>query len=387
VEDAAVSERLRQIIAEEIRLKGPLPFARFMEHCLYHTEYGYYSSGRACRGREGDYYTSPFVHPIFGALIGRQVAQMWRILGAGAFEIVEMGGGEGYLCLDILDYLRHEEPQFYDLLLYRMVEKSPLVIEEQRRLLAPHKERVCWQWPEEITEQRIQGCFLSNELVDSFPVHRVVMKAGALQEVYVDLQKGGLTEIQGDPSTPELAAYLERLGISLAEGQQAEVNLEALRWLPRVAQGLAQGFVITIDYGYQAEELYSPHRPAGTFLCYQGHRALADPYMNLGLQDMTAHVDFTSLIACGEGCGLELTGWVPQYRFLLALGILDQAAQLGQGKGEAEALSERLTIKNLLLPGGLGECFKVLIQHKGIDKPELRGLERPFQEIPPLSVG
>jgi SAM-dependent MidA family methyltransferase len=386
VEGAAVSESLRQIIAEEIRAKGPLPFARFMEHCLYHPQYGYYASGRGCRGREGDYYTSPTVHPIFGALMGRQLAQMWRTLGAGAFEIVEMGGGEGYLCLDILNYLQQEEPQFYDFLLYRMVEVSPVVIERQRRLLASHKARVAWCRPEEMTNQNIQGCFLSNELVDSFPVHRVVMKAGALQEVYVDLDKEGFKEVQGDPSTPELVGYFRRLGITLAEGQHAEVNLEAVRWIQRVAKGLARGFVITIDYGYPAEELYSPLRSAGTFLCYQGHKALSDPYAHLGLQDMTSHVDFTSLIACGEGCGLQLTGLVPQYRFLLALGILEQMAQLGKGKGEEEALNERLTIKNLILPGGMGECFRVLIQHKGIDRPELEGLRGPFREIPPFSV-
>jgi SAM-dependent MidA family methyltransferase len=387
VEGAAVSEALRQIIAEEIKAKGPLPFARFMEHCLYHPQYGYYASGRGRRGREGDYYTSPTVHPIFGALMGRQLAQMWRTLGAGAFEIVEMGGGEGYLCLDILNYLQQEEPQFYDFLLYRMVERSPVVIERQRRLLASHKARVAWHPPEEMANQEIQGCFLSNELVDSFPVHRVVMKAGALQEVYVDLDKGGFKEVQADPSTPELVRYFRRLGITLAEGQQAEVNLEAVRWVQRVAQGLTRGFIITIDYGYPAEELYSPLRPAGTFLCYQGHRVLSDPYALLGLQDMTSHVDFTSLIMWGEEYGLKLTGLVPQYRFLLALGILEQLAQLGNGKGEEEALNERLTIKNLILPGGMGETFKVLIQYKGIDKPQLEGLRGPFPGVPRSSVG
>ena len=387
MEGAAVSEALRQIIAEEIKAKGPLPFARFMEHCLYHPQYGYYASGTGRRGREGDYYTSPTVHPIFGALMGRQLVQMWRTLGAGAFEIVEMGGGEGYLCLDILNYLQQEEPQFYDFLLYRMVEVSPVVVERQRRLLASHKARVAWHRPEEMANQEIQGCFLSNELVDSFPVHRVVMKAGALQEVYVDLDKGGFKEVQGDPSTPELVGYFRGLGITLAEGQQAEVNLEAVRWVQRVAKGLKQGFVITIDYGYPADELYSPLRPAGTFLCYQGHKALSDPYVLLGLQDMTSHVDFTSLIAAGEGVGLKCTGLVPQYRFLLALGILERLAQLGNGKGEGEALNERLTIKNLILPGGMGETFKVLIQHKGIDKPQPEGLRGPFPGVPRSSVG
>ena len=376
VESAAISEGLRQVVAEEIQVGGPLPFARFMELCLYHPQYGYYASGRACRGREGDYYTSPTVHRIFGALIGKQLAQMWRLLGVGAFEAVEMGGGEGYLCLDILDYLQQEEPQLYDLLLYRMVEMSPSVIERQQRLLASHEAKVAWHWPDELADQKIQGCFLSNELVDSFPVHRVVMEGGTLREVYVELDNERFKEVQGDPSTPELVGYFRRLGITLSEGQRAEVNLEALRWRQQVAQGLKRGFVITIDYGYPAEELYSPFRPMGTFLCYQGHRALTDPYSNLGLQDMTAHVDFTSLIVWGEDHGLARTGLVPQYQFLLALGIMDELTRVGEGKAQWEATAERLIVKNLILPGGMGQTFKVLIQHKGIERPQLDGLRR-----------
>lgn len=376
---ATVSERLRQIIEEEIRAQGPLTFARFMELCLYHPQYGYYASGRACRGREGDYYTSPTVHPLFGALLGRQMAQMWRIMGAGAFEIVEMGGGEGYLSLDILDYLQREERQFYSLLNYHMVEMSPVIIERQRELLFPHKEKVAWHQPDQMSEMYMTGCFVSNELVDAFPVHRVVMEGGALKEISVDLDNGGLREVTGDPSTPELEGYFQRLGIALIEGQGAEVNLEAFRWLQGVANGLERGFVVTIDYGYPAQELFSPHRREGTFLCYRDHRALADPFVNLGLQDMTAHVDFTSLIVWGERCGLHLTGLVPQYRFLLALGILDEVARVGEGKAEWEAMAERLTIKNLILPGGMGETFKVLIQHKGIEGPQLDGLRGPLQ--------
>ena len=376
---ATVSERLRQIIADEIRAQGPFTFARFMEICLYHPQYGYYSSGRACRGREGDYYTSPTVHPIFGALLGKQVAQMWRIMGSGAFEVVEMGGGEGYLCLDILDYLQREEPQFYAILHYHMVEISPVIIERQQVLLASHQEKVTWHLFDTMGDLKIQGCFLSNELVDAFPVHRVVMEGGALREVFVDSAQGGLEEVHKDPSTPELVEYFKRLGITLTEGQGAEVNLEAFRWLSGVAKGLERGFVVTIDYGYPAPELFSPHRREGTFLCYRAHRALPDPYANLGLQDMTAHVDFTSLCLWGEAQGLHLTGLVPQYRFLLALGILDEVARVGEAKAEWEAMAERLTIKNLILPGGMGETFKVLIQHKGIEGPQLDGLRGPLQ--------
>jgi SAM-dependent MidA family methyltransferase len=374
MEGSTVSEVLYRIISDEIREKGPLTFTRFMEICLYHPHYGYYSSGRASRGREGDYYTSPTVHPVFGVLLGKQLAQMWRLRGEGAFDIVEMGGGEGYLCLDILDYLQWHEPQFYDLLRYRMVEISPVYIEKQKGLLSAHRPKVTWDSIADVDAMKTEGCFLSNELVDAFPVHRVVMESGELRELYVDLDKGAFQEVHGNPSTPELEAHFQRLGITLTEGQWAEVNLEAFRWLHEVSQGLKRGFVITIDYGYQAQELFSPHRRDGTFMCYRGHRALSDPYSHLGLQDMTSHVDFTSLIIWGEGCGLELTGIVPQYRFLLALGILEEAARQDEGKGSWEAMNDRLTLKNLIIPGGMGEAFKVLIQHKGIERPQLDGL-------------
>jgi SAM-dependent MidA family methyltransferase len=374
MEGTTVSKVLHQIISDEIREKGPLTFTRFMEICLYHPQYGYYSSGRTCRGREGDYYTSPTVHPVFGALLGKQMAQMWRFLGEGAFEIVEMGGGEGYLCLDILDYLQRHEPQFYNLLRYRMVEISPVFIERQQGLLSHHRAKITWDSVVDVGAMQIKGCFLSNELVDAFPVHRVVVEGRKLKEIYVDLDKGEFQEVLNNPSTPELEAYFEHVAITLTEGQRAEVNLEAFRWLQGVSQGLDRGFVITIDYGYPAQEFFSPHRRDGTFMCYRGHRALSDPYSHLGLQDMTSHVDFTSLIVWGEEYGLQLTGMVPQYRFLLALGILEEAAQVGEGKGSGEAMNERLTLKNLILPGGMGETFKVLIQHKGIERPQLDGL-------------
>ncbi|RLB07993.1 MAG: SAM-dependent methyltransferase [Deltaproteobacteria bacterium] len=373
-----ISKRLQQIIEERIKRNGPLTFAEFMQLCLYHPQYGYYSSGRARRGREGDYFTSPTVHPIFGALLGKQLVQMWRILGEGKFDIVEAGAGEGYLCYDLLGYLKRNEPQFYNLLHYHMVEVSPLVIERQREFLASFQEKVTWYKPDQISRLRIEGCFLSNELLDSFPVHRVVMEAEELKEIYVDIQDGALREVTQKPSTAELEGYFRRLGISLAEGQRAEVNLEALRWLRAVARGLKRGFVITIDYGYLAQELFSRERRNGTILCYRGHTVSSDPYIQLGLQDITSHVDFTSLILWGQQWGLRFAGLVPQYKFLLALGILEEVAVLGEGKEGLEATLERLTVKNLILPGAMGETFKVLIQHKEIESPQLDGLREPF---------
>jgi SAM-dependent MidA family methyltransferase len=281
--------------------------------------------------------------------------------------------------LDILDYLQQEEGQFYSLLTYHMVEISPVIIERQRELLSPHEGKMAWHQPDQMKKLSISGCFISNELVDALPVHRVVQEGGSLKEIFVDLDNGVFKEVLEDPSTPELEAYFQRLGITLAEGQGAEVNLEALKWLQGVAQGMERGFVVTIDYGYPARELFSPLRGKGTFLCYRDHRVLADPFSNPGLQDMTAHVDFTSLIAWGEEYGLQLTGLAPQYRFLLALGILDEVARLGGEEEGWEGMAERLAVKNLILPGGMGETFKVLIQHKGMESPQLDGLRGNIQ--------
>jgi len=370
------SKELHRIIERRIERTGPITFAEFMEITLYHPQYGYYASGRSWRGKGGDYFTSPTVHWLFGAMLGKQVAQMWKILSRDDFEIVEMGGGEGYLCYDILDYLKQREPLLYDCVRYISVEVSPRNSEEQRELLGPFAEKVCWCVPDQLKTNGVTGCFLSNELVDSFPVHRVIMQAGKLREIYVTVEDGILKDVFDKPSTTALEEYFGRLGISLVEGQEAEVNLEALRWLRHVAEILETGFVITIDYGYSATELYSPHRKHGTLLCYRNHTVAADPYAYLGRQDITAHVDFTSLVACGEESGLAFAGLVPQYRFLLALGILEELQSLAKRKGELQSTDERLTIKNLILPGGMGDAFKVLIQHKGIAQPELDGLKQ-----------
>jgi SAM-dependent MidA family methyltransferase len=172
------------------------------------------------------------------------------------------------------------------------------------------------------------------------------------------------------------------MDVALQEGQRAEVNLKALDWMEKVSHCLKKGFVLTIDYGYLAEELYGPHRREGTLLCYTQHRTSDNPYEQLGEQDITAHVNFTGLIQKGEEVGLRFTGLVPQYRFLIALGLLQEIESLGREMSEIDALQLRLSVKHLIEPEvGMGEVFKVLIQHKGIREPELDGL-RELRSIP-----
>ena len=379
-------ELLKQFILSRIAEKGAVPFSQFMEWCLYHPEYGYYPSEDLRIGKEGDYYTSPCVHPLFGGMVAKQLSQMAEILGEGNFDVVEMGGGRGFLCQDILNWAKKKTPDFFNRLRYYLLETSPSLLKEQKERLRPYEEEGKIDWMDPIIfekeKDRIRGCILSNELVDAFPVHRVVFDHGKLKEVYVTRHNGQLKEVMDDPSDPALLSYFESMGIRLQEGQRAEVNLRALDWMEKVGRFLEKGFVLTIDYGYLAEELYAPYRRNGTLLCYYRHQTSQNPYEHLGEQDITSHVNFTDLIKKGEEVGLRFAGLVPQYRFLIALGILQEMDSLGQNLSELDGLKMRLSLMHLIEPeAGMGEMFKVMIQRKGIDEPLLEGL-RDLNSIP-----
>jgi len=379
-------ERLRELILSQIQKKGPIPFSQFMEWCLYHPDYGYYRSEQMRIGRDGDFYTSPCVHPLFGGLIAKQLAQMSEQLEGACFDVVEQGGGRGFLCEDILRWAKKNAPVFYQRLRYHLIEISPFLLKEQKERLGEiEKEgKVFWINPEAFEEGEVlmEGCFLSNELVDAFPVHPVIFDHGSLKEIYVTQDHGQLKEYWGEPSDPRIASYFQCLGLTLQEGQRAEVNLKALDWMENVARCLKKGFVLTIDYGYLAKELYAPHRKEGTLLCYTKHRTSENPFKRLGEQDITSHVNFTSLIQKGGEVGLQFAGLVPQYQFLIALGLLQEMEALDKERSEMDALQWRLSLKHLIEPEmGMGEVFKVLIQHKGINQPQLDGL-RELSSIP-----
>jgi SAM-dependent MidA family methyltransferase len=377
---------LRGFILDRIRQSGPVSFSRFMEWCLYHPDYGYYQSEGVTVGKGGDYYTAPSVHPLFGRMVARQLLQMSELVGTDRFAVIEIGAGRGFLCLDILDCARENFPAFYRRLDYRLADVSRRFIGEQKERLALHAREGKVSWTEEGEGEAgggmIDGCFLSNELIDAFPVHRVVVQDGRLREIYVGGCEGGFVDVPGDLSTPEIGKYFGNDGVDLMEGQAAEVNLRARQWIGNVGRRLRKGFVLTIDYGCLAEELYAPWRSAGTLMCYHRHRASGDPYERIGEQDMTAHVNFSQLIRGGEEAGLALTGLVPQYRFLIGLGLLGEMEKAAKGMTELEALKMRLSLKHLIEPGvGMGEIFKVLVQHKGVDAPRLDGL-RAMSSMP-----
>lgn len=358
---------------EQIDMRQGVPFAWFMEQALYHPHDGYYTSARTRIGKQGDFFTSSSVHPCFGRLVARQLEQMWQILGGADFTVVEQGAGEGHLALDILDAVKEDFPDFYDALRYAIVEISNDARQRQTDTLKQHlaDDRVQWCTLDALTG--VRGCLLSNELVDAFPVHLVQTVGGQLREVYVVSKDNTFAEELRSPSAPQLANYFEQIGIAPAEGNRCEVNLAACDWMKHVAGILAEGFVLTIDYGYLAKDLYAPERHAGTLLCYHKHQTNEDPYRHIGCQDMTAHVDFTTLQQVGLQHGLEPLYFGHQYQFLMGLGFLEMLMQMQHDETDLRKQQAlRMSMKHLILPEtGMGERFKVLIQGKGVGHPDL----------------
>ncbi|MGQ9693374.1 MAG: class I SAM-dependent methyltransferase [Thermodesulfobacteriota bacterium] len=382
---------MRKILLNRIRSAGPMTFAEFMETVLYHPQEGYYYSPRDKIGPHGDYYTSPYLHPIFGHLLARQMRQMWQILDyPSPFHIVEIGAGKGLLCAHILHYCQKHFPELYQELIYLILEKSNFFQNEQKELLGEFFDagKVHPTSLKVLLEEAhpIIGCIFSNELIDSFPVH-LICQEEKLREIFVDYDGQNFVEVCAEPSTPLLIDYLQNYVSPLSAGQRAEVNLKALNWLEEVALILKRGFLLTIDYGYEAEELYHPTRREGTLLCYYRHTTSTNPYARLGYQDITAHVNFSALIKKGERLGLKQNGLVEQYKFLAALGLLRDLENLEINRYQFSAiefLKQKLAMKSFLVPGGMGTIFKVLIQSKEVEEGNLLGLQDVF--APPSAL-
>ncbi|MDA1128986.1 MAG: SAM-dependent methyltransferase [Chloroflexi bacterium] len=363
----SAESEVRRRIQERVRIT----FAAFMEIALYWPRGGYYTS-REPIGAHGDYYTSPAVHPAFGALLAVQLYQMWQLLDRPApFTILEPGAGSGLLCRDISSYAKKLPGDFAASLHYVCLDRriaGPIEsgLAKTSRVLA-----------DGVPFRGLQGCVLSNEYLDAFPVHQVVMTTDGLKEVYIGLEDGKLVELTGEPSDPRLAARFEGLGITLAQGQTAEVNLTLDRCYQDIAAAMDRGFVLSIDYGRTAQDLYDPERRfRGTLVTYQQHIQTDSPLTRIGSQDITAQVDFTSAAQAGEDARLDTLGLVTQREFLSNLN-LDYWLQYLRDTSllPRQMQANRAGILDLVRPEGLGD-FKILAQGKNVGKPELWGLNQ-----------
>jgi SAM-dependent MidA family methyltransferase len=372
---AARSDLLSALLAERIRSHGPVTFAEFMEACLYHPQHGYYSrlNGQPLR----DYFTSVDVRPLFARLLARQLHQMWTLLLRPApFFLVELGAGTGDLAAQILEFSRCEWPQFYDAVRYIAVERSTDRRAAQSEKLADHISSGHFSARADLPNEISCGCIFSNEFFDALPVHRVLRDEHTLREIYVGLEDDAFCDRLGPISNPDLADYLDTQQVELAPGQQAEVCLDACRYIEDAGKRLTHGFVLTIDYGHEAPELYDSRHMRGTLLAYHRHRASEDFLRSPGHHDLTSHVNFTALDRWGARAGLARTGFTSQTNFLMALARASNFADLDAPElTEQQRAHLRLMFKTLIYPEGMGETFHVLVQHKGIASPKLEGLE------------
>lgn len=367
---------LAALLAERIRGSGPITFAEYMEECLYHPQYGYYSKTEQKPRR--DYITSVDVSPLFGRLLLRQFHEMWELAGRpDAFWLVEAGAGTGALAKSILDRAAESLMQFYSALHYVAVERSDARRSAHQTLLMRHAQLGHFESKAQLLEQIPEGCIFSNELLDALPVHRVVKRKGELQELRVAFdEQRGFHEVPSPLSTPEIRSYFAEQGIALIENQEGEVNLNACDWIEDAARCLERGFVLTIDYGHLARELYDERHMRGTLLAYGRHRATEDYFRAPGDQDLTAHVNLTALDLAGRRVGLQQAGFTSQTNFLLSLARHSNFSEVElPDADEAQRMRSRLLFKTLIHPEGMGETFQVFAQSKGIHSPRLTGFD------------
>ena len=372
---SAVDQEIRDLIQKN----GRITFARFMQVCLYSPSGGFYSArGNRISTHFG---TSSTSHPVFGALIARQLEQMWHLLGdPPVFHLIEVGSGDGILAQSIVDACRRMDPKFAQALYYVAVDYEPGWLQSPdltfdwanktgdgipsgRQDTIPGIQRVKTAGLRAF--RNVVGCILCNELIDNFPVHRFAIQGGGVKEVFVTSAGGNLTEVLDEPSSPRIKQRLTGLGLSLTEGYRGEVNLAMEDWTGQISRALDRGFVLTIDYGQLATDLYSSQNAQGTLICFNRHVVSSDSYQHIGLQDITCQVDFTSLMRMGERHGLATVGYALQSQFLTNLGFFSflDALQM-QGLSAARTELSRMAMMTLVDSNDYGD-FKVLVQAKG----------------------
>jgi SAM-dependent MidA family methyltransferase len=371
-------------LAEEIRREGRISFARFMDVALYDNDHGYYRNPHRKPGRGGDFITSPELHPFFGFTIARQIADCWDHLGQPARLVVrEHGASSGVLAYDIIAALTQQAPDVRDALDYRLIDVNEHRAAESRAAMEETGlgEIVRVEHPDAITPE--PGVVLANEVADALPVHRLILRDGELRELWVALDdEGHFVDSEGELS-PEIAAmyihaYLAESGVDLSsfpDGARLDVSPATADWIRGVADNLTRGFAIVIDYGYDAPTLYRDHRLEGTVRGYYQHTVTDDPYIRVGEQDLTAHVDFTCLSRAAAAAGMTQIGLITQSEFLTQLGLGEWLVGLQTEPDTSldEYLRAQGAVYRLIDPAGLGRFRALGLAMEMGETPTLMG--------------
>lgn len=364
--DPALVDRVRA----EIAASGPLTFARFMELALADPDHGYYATADDRPTRTGDFLTAPELHPIFGAVLARSLDEQWRALDRPAsFLVREYGAGTGALAEAVLRGLAADRSELLDAVVYRPVELGAARVDRIRERLAGAGFTAAIGAARTAGEPPLDGAIVANEFLDALPVHRVVQRGARLLERHVawSTDHERFEDVEAPPSTPALAARLAAEGVDLADGQVAEIRLATDDWAAAMSDDIGRGFATILDYGAPAAELYGPARRDGTLRAYTGQRAHADPYVAIGRQDLTAHVDFSAVERAAATHGWRSLGLTTQAEFLVGSGFgeLYAARQADPDVEPEDYLALRASAARLLDPRALGG-FRVLVLGRGV---------------------
>ena len=359
---------LRQKIEREIKDRGPLPFSRYMEMCLYDSEFGYYSRNATQFGKAGDFYTSSDVHAVFGRLLARQFDEMWRVLGSPeSITVEELGPGRGLFAQDVLDWSEKKFAGFFHALRYVLDESSPALRRRVEAILSGHVESGKAVLQSDNVPNTSTIVF-ANEFFDALPVE-ILSSEGSLR---IGTREGRFVESWAPPS-PEELEFLDRYSIHPEPGERVEVPLQGQARMSKACKW-ERGFVIVIDYGYTREEqLAGRHR--GTLKAIRQHSVSANPYEAPGEQDITADVNFTALAGAAEKEGLQAQKLITQSQFLLGIGEVNEFADAFEKcRLPQERAKVALQLKHLVTPAGMGESFHVLIASKGLEQKKVTGM-------------
>lgn len=355
----AASQLLSAYIAAQIEVAGGwISFERYMDLALYAPGLGYYAGGATKLGAAGDFITAPEMTPLFAQALSTQVTQ---ILQASAPQILEFGAGSGALARDLLTAL---QAQHQTVQRYCIVEPSPSLRERQRITLTDHADVIEWL---DVPPEKFRGAMLANEVLDAMPVQLFVRTDTAVLERGVVVQDGGFGW-NAQPAPPALHAAVNALEAELGPlptPYLSEWSQAACAWINSLAQMLEHGAALLIDYGFTRREFYHPQRQRGTLMCHYRHRAHTDPLWLPGLNDITAHVDFTAMAEHAQAAGLDVLGYTAQSHFLLNCGVLNQLAAQ-----DVDARSKQ-AVQRLISEAEMGELFKVLAVGRDVDVPLL----------------
>jgi len=365
-EALAHSARVVERVQTEIEGRGGvLPFDRYMDLVLYEPGLGYYASGTRKFGRQGDFVTAPELGSLYGRCVARQVAQILAQLDGGS--LLEFGAGSGVLAATVLTELAERDSLPAE---YLIVEVSPALRAQQQQTLAGQIEQnlVKVRWLDSLPESGFRGVILANEVLDAMPIIRFRVGAEGHMTAGVVRRNGHLDwSWQRDPSQDgRIDRLVQQYG--LVADYTSEVNPRAAAWMQTVGRVLDAGLILVMDYGYPGAEYYHYERSNGTLMCHYQHRAHMDPFLYPGLQDLTAHVDFSAVAAAGQLAGLDIAGFTSQEAFLLSTGVLDLVAHESSGPVDPKLSAE---LKQLTLSSEMGESFKALAMVKHIDSPLL----------------